>query len=40
MDGNYPFEIDQINPVYLTDTERLKQIEALFTELLEIFKNA
>ena len=39
MGGNSPFEIEEINPIYQTDTEHLMQIEAIFSELLALFED-
>ena len=39
MEETYPFEIEEINPFYLTDADRINQIEQLFTELLAILED-
>ena len=36
LETEYPFEIDEINPIYLTEAEARKQIEQMLTALLEI----
>ena len=36
LEMEYPFEIDEIKPIYLTDSEAWKRIEQMFMELLEI----
>lgn len=40
MEENYPFEIEEINPFYLTDADRINRIEQLFTDLLTILEDA
>ena len=39
MEETYPFEIEEINPFYLTDADRINRIEQLFTELLAILED-
>ena len=34
---NYPFDVEEIHPIYLTETEARNRIEKRITELLAIF---
>ncbi len=36
LDTNYPFEIEQINPIYLTETDVRNKIEQMISALLAI----
>ena len=36
METEYPFEIDKINPIYLSESDAWKKIEQMLSELLEI----
>ena len=36
MEVNYPFEIEEINPVYMTAAEARERIEKLMAELLSV----
>ena len=37
---DYPFEIVEINPAYLTDSEVRQQLEQLITDLMDILDEA
>ena len=36
MESSYPFEIEEIDPAYLTEADARNRIESLMTELLSI----
>ena len=36
LDTNCPFEIEEINPIYLTETDVRNKIEQMISELLTI----
>ena len=36
LETEYPFEIDEINPIYLSESDAWKKIEQMLSALLEI----